>query len=69
MMHSIAELERKGYCSHRVHKAVLGLQGHPSPHAIASGPNVDETNERNLDKCAADWETVQPDGSHAKVNP
>lgn len=26
-MRSIAALERKGYCSHCVHKAVLGLQG------------------------------------------
>lgn len=37
---------------------------HPSPHALASGPNLDETNGGNLDKCTDETNNyLVPEGS------
>lgn len=38
--------------------SLLSEAGHPSKHALASGPNLDETNGRNLDKCTDETNNV-----------
>lgn len=46
------------------HSVTQSFYLYPSPHALASGPNLDETNGGNLDKCTDETNNyLVPEGS------